>query len=400
MNRHLNVSNGILNLKNIMKKQIIEQIGRQKNPMNESFDKIYAAFDKKDYFGVQNSVDNQVKQWERMMKRGDKEAKKWTPEKLEKIVRDREKERSRVWTYERLKTAIKKKDIDYLKSVLRHDQKFTQLLFMDITGKKLPKTTRDIHKFLDDMFSKNESVNESVENDVEKIILKAFKHQRDGELEYDEIEDAVLMMTKGDGSSEKRAMIKKVVNNMFRKHTLMKYLSNRKHKNNFYRIEESINEAKTKEENTNEPAKDFAKRIEKTIKNYFPKSSLVVRYEKSMAEGIYINFAIGKGSDWASGYKENSPITFTAWIWDIEDAHTVEKMVYKPSYGGALIYIQPVKDKYLAYERVKVPSRKVTGGTDKIIKAIDKLFSNLKVSAKKNLSGMKPEDKKWVKKYL
>lgn len=91
--------------------------------------------------------------------------------------------------YEKLRTAINKGDTNYLKSILRHDQKFSQALFMDITGKKLPSSTRDIQTFLDDMF-KNESLKESklTKKSVNGIDNRVLNDIRDG---YYDMSDAI-----------------------------------------------------------------------------------------------------------------------------------------------------------------------------------------------------------------
>jgi len=53
--------------------------------------------------------------------------------------------------YRQLARNIQTNNKKWLKSRLRHDQFFMLDAFEDITGTKLPKTTRDIHKFIDAM---------------------------------------------------------------------------------------------------------------------------------------------------------------------------------------------------------------------------------------------------------
>lgn len=128
--------------------------------IQENFDKIYKAFDKKDYFYTKDRIKNKLRNWKYALEKGDKGAEKYT----EKDIIDHVKKTAKMeaqFGYNKLAKAIKSKDIKYLKSVLRHDQLFAKAAFYDITGKKLPKSTRDIRTFLDDMFT-NESVNEGI----------------------------------------------------------------------------------------------------------------------------------------------------------------------------------------------------------------------------------------------
>ena len=128
--------------------------------VTENFDKVYNAFAKKDYFHTKDRIKTQIGNWKRAIEKGDKGAKQYTEKDIISHMEKVSEMEARM-SYEKLKKAIEKKDVDFLKSILRHDQLFAKALFADITGKKLPKSTRDIQTFLDDMF-KNESVNESV----------------------------------------------------------------------------------------------------------------------------------------------------------------------------------------------------------------------------------------------
>ena len=76
-------------------------------------------------------------------------------------------------------TAIKKKDIRRLKSRLRYNQPYSIAIFNQITGKKLPKNTRDIQSFLDNEFM-NESVKESMNPSAVKKMRDEF--EKTGEL--------------------------------------------------------------------------------------------------------------------------------------------------------------------------------------------------------------------------
>ena len=145
-----------------MKKPLIEQFGTHKNPLlNENFDKIYNAFNNKDYWDTAGQIKTLIGNWERAKAKGDKGTDDYTKEDIIKFVQDKNREQTLV-LYEKIKRAIKDNDINYLKSRLRHDQKVSQAFFMDITGKKLPKTTKEIHKFLEDFFGIKENITEGI----------------------------------------------------------------------------------------------------------------------------------------------------------------------------------------------------------------------------------------------
>jgi lysozyme family protein len=110
--------------------------------------------------------------WEIALKKGDKGAQKYKKQDIIKAVTAQNKANAKR-TYDELVKAIKKKDIRALKSKLRHNQPYSIAIFNQVTGKKLPKTTRDIHSFLDNEFM-NESVNEG--KGVEKIMKMADDH--------------------------------------------------------------------------------------------------------------------------------------------------------------------------------------------------------------------------------
>ena len=131
---------------------------------NRDFEKLYKLFSKKDYFGLKGQMKTQLGNYKRALKKGDKGAQKYSEKDVIDSVTRMVKNRAK-FTYDELEKAIKKKDIRALKSKLRHDQPYSIAIFNQITGKKLPKTTRDIRSFLDNEFM-NESVNEDGHTDV------------------------------------------------------------------------------------------------------------------------------------------------------------------------------------------------------------------------------------------
>ena len=120
---------------------------------NRDFEKLYKLFSKKDYFGLKRQIKTQMGNYKRALKKGDKGAQRYSEkdviDSVTRMVKDRAKR-----TYIELVKAIKKKDIRTLKSRLRHNQPYSIAIFNQVTGKKLPKTTRDIHSFLDNQFMK------------------------------------------------------------------------------------------------------------------------------------------------------------------------------------------------------------------------------------------------------
>ena len=119
------------------------------------FEKVYSIFDKKDYFGLKGSIKTMLGNWQRALDKGDKGAQQYSEEDVIDSVTAQTKARAK-HTYDELVKAIKNKDINALKSKLRHDQPFSIAIFTQTTGKKLPKSTRDIHSFLDqDYFKKD-----------------------------------------------------------------------------------------------------------------------------------------------------------------------------------------------------------------------------------------------------
>ena len=120
---------------------------------NRNFEKLYKFFSKKDYFGLKRVMKTQLGNYKRALKKGDKGAQKYSEKDVIDSVTRMVKNRAK-FTYDELEKAIKKKDIKALKSKLRYDQPYSLAIFYQITGKKLPKNTRDIHSFLDNQFMK------------------------------------------------------------------------------------------------------------------------------------------------------------------------------------------------------------------------------------------------------
>lgn len=145
---------------------------------DRDFERVYSIFDKKDYFGLKGSIKTMLGNWQRALDRGDKGAQQYSKEDVIDSVTAQTKARAK-HTYDELVKAIKNKDIKALKSKLRHDQKFSLAIFTQVTGKKLPKSTRDIHSFLD-----NEFMNESI-TEGRAFINAARKAKEEGKTEFE-----------------------------------------------------------------------------------------------------------------------------------------------------------------------------------------------------------------------
>lgn len=145
---------------------------------DRDFEKVFNIFNKKDYFHLKGSIKTMLGNWQRALDKGDKGAQQYTKQDVIDSVTAQTKARAKQ-TYDELVKAINKKDINALKSKLRHDQKFSLAIFTQVTGKKLPKSTKDIHSFLD-----NEFMNESI-TEGRAFINAARKAKEEGKTEFE-----------------------------------------------------------------------------------------------------------------------------------------------------------------------------------------------------------------------
>ncbi len=129
----------------------------------ESFDKIYNKYDKNDYWDLADYIANKKAELKRFQEKGDKNALKYTESDIEKGIRDNNKI-SMKNMYNQLKDAHERKDIEFLQERLRHDQKITLEFYADISGIKLPKTTKAIRVKLAEIYKA------VVESDVDESI--------------------------------------------------------------------------------------------------------------------------------------------------------------------------------------------------------------------------------------
>ena len=116
--------------------------GKLNEDLDESFDSIYKKYADKDYWQNQPIIDNKWEWIQQLQKEGNKEALKFKSRtEVEQILKGKEIYDIKKM-YNNLKDAIENKDVKYLKDHIRHDQKFLKDAFEDITGKKLPGSTR------------------------------------------------------------------------------------------------------------------------------------------------------------------------------------------------------------------------------------------------------------------
>ena len=102
--------------------------------------------------------------------------------------------------------------------------------------KKLGVEDKSLKRVMDKIIKIDESLNESLKQDAENIIMKVFKHEKSGELEYDKLEDAVVMLTKGNPSQKKRDFIKETLIGMINDKKVKSHLATGNHKHPYYTL--------------------------------------------------------------------------------------------------------------------------------------------------------------------
>ena len=124
---------------------------------------------------------------------------------------------------------------------------------------------------------------------------------------------------------------------------------------------------------------EFKEEIQKAYAKRFPNSLCEVSIFKCLGRSLYITcrfaenekevpFGIMGNDMFCASMSINLPDNFG------DDDDLPESMVME--WQSSFIKAKP-ESKYLAYDAVKVPYRKTTGDTKKIIKALDKYFQRL-----------------------
>ena len=129
--------------------------------LTENFEKIYKKYSQKDYWDYSTDIKNKINQLKQLNKTSNNMKSKYTQEDVIKHFKEKEKNEAQM-QYIKIETLINSGDVDALKKILRHDQKFSIECFEDITHKKLPSSTKAIGDFLDKFLNENRiELNES-----------------------------------------------------------------------------------------------------------------------------------------------------------------------------------------------------------------------------------------------
>ena len=150
---------------------------------DRTFDKVYNAFDKRDYFNSQGLAKTQIGNFERALKKNDKGAQqvldlfkgdeKKAKDYITQVISDRNKERA-FNNYKAMKSAVDSFKtgkpnvgaVDYVKRIIHNSsQKYSIALYSALRNKKFTKW-KDVHNDIDSLI--DESVNELSDKDIKK----------------------------------------------------------------------------------------------------------------------------------------------------------------------------------------------------------------------------------------
>ena len=167
---------------------------------DRTFDKVYNAFDKRDYFNSQGLAKTQIGNFERALQKNDKGAQqvldlfkgdeKKAKDYITQVISDRNKERA-FNNYKALKSAVdsiqKGKPnvgaVDYVKRIIHNSsQKYSIALYSTLRNKKFTKW-KDVHDDIDSLIG--ESINEAKYKvgDTITVTLKGGKKVYKGKVE-------------------------------------------------------------------------------------------------------------------------------------------------------------------------------------------------------------------------
>jgi hypothetical protein len=178
---------------------------RFKSP-NKEFEKVYSLFRKKDYFSEKSQVKRKQEEFVRFLKKGDpmatkvfkqnKENMKSSLSFIEDMVMDYNKKNA-FQDFQVFSTAVNdiemkdsksaSKSADSIKRKIHNNsQKYTMALYSAIRKQKF-NNYKDVHKDVDELISKNESVNEayivlhSPKKGVKPVATAAYRDKKDAE---------------------------------------------------------------------------------------------------------------------------------------------------------------------------------------------------------------------------
>lgn len=214
---------------------------------DRTFDKVYNAFDKRDYFNSQGLAKTQIGNFERALQKNDKGAQqvldlfkgdeKKAKDYITQVISDRNKERA-FNNYKALKSAVdsiqKGKPnvgaVDYVKRIIHNSsQKYSIALYSTLRNKKFTKW-KDVHNDIDSLVS--ESVNE-----ILVIVDKFDKRKQD----YDKVYYQDGGKRPGDGDINKA---KKEFAKLSKKHKGLTLISVDRNSKMYDVMDESVNEGK------------------------------------------------------------------------------------------------------------------------------------------------------------
>jgi hypothetical protein len=161
----------------------------------------------------------------------------------------------------------------------------------------------------------------------------------------------------------------------------------------YVRCKESIRKIATSD--------DLALEIQKVILGIFPKSMVKAEFSKRMYASIWVYFTLGKDkSEYINGYSENDIAVMSFRI----DGKGGKELPEDGSLTGdvqventnASFSVKPPEGSYLAFGRVKVPFKKISGPPEKIVDYIKKYFITFKKALQANRDNIPDEDLKLI----
>jgi len=182
------------------------------------------------------------------------------------------------------------------------------------------------------------------------------------------------------------------------------YLNNRKYTGKTFNeqfLRKIIrNEIKKINEEDEVDAVKFANDIESTIKKHFPKSHIVSTFKVFLGEPhISVLFFVGNKGDWAHNIEYNDVARNQFFVKGMDKYGNMDEVLSLETNSSLGFFITPQKNKFLAYERMKVPFRNKKGNKKSILDAIDKSFASLKQTMKDNID-LLSQSHLYAKKYL
>ena len=134
------------------------------------------------------------------------------------------------------------------------------------------------------------------------------------------------------------------------------------------------------DENNSMTFEGFKARLQEIYYSKFPNSFCSVKLVKMLGRAITIDcFLANDVSELSHGYWQNDMFKISFWIHDMPNDFEVDDVlpdVMTLTNASSHILITP-ENKYLAYDSVKVPFRKIVGNADKLISAFKKYVDRL-----------------------